>query len=87
MYYLVCLNDLLDDGFGFLLVHLPNLADPVVVAFFKPLILLLKLFEHLSEVLEFFSTLHVLPLKFSEFFFVLAFYFSHDVLETSLSEA
>ena len=85
--YFVCLNDLLNDGFGFLLVHLPNLADPVVVAFFKPLVLLLKLFEHLSEVLEFFSALDVFPLKFSKFFLVLAFDFSHDVLETSLSES
>ncbi len=87
VYHLISLNDLLNDGFSFLFVHLPDLADPVIVALFKSLVLLLQLFEHLSEVLKFFSALNVLPLEFSKLFLVLAFDFSYDVLETSLSQS
>ena len=87
MDHLVCLNDFLHDCFGFLFIHLPNLANPVVVTFFKPFVLLLKFFEHLSEVLEFFSAFDILSLEFSKLLLVLAFDFSDNVLETSLSES
>jgi len=84
---LVSLYNLLYNSFGFLFVHLPNLAYSVVVAFFESLILLLKLLEHLSEVLKLFGAFDVFSLKLGELLFVLSFDFSDDILETSLPEA
>jgi hypothetical protein len=87
MNHLISLDNLLYYSFRFLFIHLPDFADSVIVTLLESLVFLLKFFKHLSEVLKFFSTFNVLSLEFSEFFFVLSFYFSHYVLETSLSQA
>ena len=86
MDHLVSLNNLLYDSFGFLLVHLPHFAYSVVVAFLESLVFLLKLLEHLSEILKLFGTLDIFSLELSKFLFIFSFNFSDDVLETSLSQ-
>jgi len=87
MNHLVRLDNFLNNCFCLLFIHLPNLADSVIVTLFKSLVLLLKLFKHFSEVLELFSTFDVFPLELSKFLFILALDFPDDVLEASLSES
>ena len=84
---LISLDDFLNNGFRFLFVHLPNFADSVIVAFFESLVLLLKFFEHLSEVFEFLSAFDVFSLELSKLFFILSLDFSNDVLKASLSQS
>jgi hypothetical protein len=85
MNHFVALNNLFNYCFGFLFVHLPHFADPVVVAFFKTLVLLLKFLEHLGEALKLFRALYIFPLEFCEFLSVFLLDFSYDVSETAVS--
>ena len=84
---LISLDDFLNNCFRFLFVHLPNFADSVIVALFESLVLLLKFFEHLSEVFEFLSAFDVFSLELSKLFFILSLDFSNDVLKASLSQS
>ena len=81
----VSLNDLFNDGFRFLFIHLPNLVDSVIVTFLETFVLLLKLFEHFCEVFEFLRAFQILALELSKFLFILPFNFSYDVLESALA--
>ena len=66
-------------------VHLPNLIDSVVIAFLETFVFLLKLFEHLREIFEFLGAFKILALEFCKLLFILAFYFSHNVLKSTLT--
>lgn len=59
----VGLDDLIDQSTHFMLIHCPNLIEPVFVTLFKPFKLILQLFELLGELLVIVSQLDVFSVK------------------------
>ena len=57
------MHNLLDQVSGFLVIHRPDLLDPVVVRFLKSLVLLLQVLEPCSELLVLVGQLNVLLLE------------------------